>query len=110
MVEKRVTEEKTEKKEVKEETITLVKPERGDETRLVVVKDTLPVGAGKMVVQDAKQECLIILPGSHVGRSFCEDCFIASFFGQGIPVVSGFIGRGTNCDYFSAGRTVSGFL
>ena len=55
MVEKRVTEEKTEKKEVKEETITLVKPERGDETRLVVVKDTLPVGAGKMVVQDAKQ-------------------------------------------------------
>ena len=55
MVEKRVTEEKTEKKEVKEETITLVKPERGDETRLVVVKDTLPVGAGKIVVQDAKQ-------------------------------------------------------
>lgn len=39
---------------MKEETITLVKPERGDETRLVVVKDTLPVGAGKMVDSGCK--------------------------------------------------------
>lgn len=55
MVEKNVTEEKPERKEVKEETITLVKPEQVDETRPVVVKDTLPVEARKMVVQDEKR-------------------------------------------------------
>ncbi len=54
-VEKNVTEEKPERKEVKEETITLVKPEQVDETRPVVVKDTLPVEARKMVVQDEKR-------------------------------------------------------